>query len=79
MFQGEVDLGLGTATQIGQAVEADILERETQLEEAHAKLILPETVRDGRLVKQRQAEIAELQSALAQLYEHWEEAAELNS
>ena len=60
-------------------IEADILERETQLEEAHAKLILPETVRDGRLVKQCQAEIAELQSALAQLYEHWEEAAELNS
>ncbi len=60
-------------------IEADILEHETKLEEAHARLILPDTVRDGRLVKQCQTEIADLQAALAQLYEHWEEAAELNS
>lgn len=60
-------------------IEADILEHETRLEEAHARLILPDTVPDGRLVKQCQTEIADLQVALAELYEHWEEAAELNS
>jgi len=60
-------------------IEADILEHETQVEQLQAQLLLPETLRDGRLVKQTQGEIDRLQSELAQLYEHWEEAAELNS
>jgi ATP-binding cassette subfamily F protein 3 len=60
-------------------IEADILEHETQVEALEAKLILPETLRDGRLVKQTQADIERLRSELTQLYEHWEEAAELNS
>lgn len=60
-------------------IEADILQHEIKIEDAHARLILPETVRDGRLVKLCQAEIEQLRSSLQQLYEHWEEAAELNS
>ncbi|MBL9081979.1 MAG: ABC-F family ATP-binding cassette domain-containing protein [Planctomycetales bacterium] len=60
-------------------IEADIQEHEAKLEAAHARLILPDTVRDGRLVKQCQAEIETLQASIAQLYEHWEEAAEMNA
>lgn len=59
-------------------IEADILERETQVEEVQAKMIQPETVRDGRLVKQCQADLDRLRDELKQLYEHWEEALELN-
>jgi ATP-binding cassette subfamily F protein 3 len=59
-------------------IEADILDRETKIEEWQAKMILPETVRDGRLVKQCHTAIEELRAELAKLYEHWEEAAELN-
>jgi len=60
-------------------IEADILDHESQVEAAQAKMLLPETLRDGRLVKQLQADIERLRAELQQLYEHWEEAAELNS
>jgi len=59
-------------------IEADILEHETQVEDVQAKMILPETVRDGRLVKQCQTDLDRLRAELKQLYEHWEEALELN-
>jgi ATP-binding cassette subfamily F protein 3 len=59
-------------------IEADIQDREAKVEELQAKMILPETLRDGRLVKQIQADIEQHRAALTQLYEHWEEAAELN-
>lgn len=59
-------------------IEADIQDREAKVEELQAKMILPETLRDGRLVKQIQADIEQHRRALTQLYEHWEEAAELN-
>ena len=60
-------------------IEADILEREGQVEETEARMILPETVRDGRLVKQCQTDLDRLRDELKQLYEHWDEALELNS
>jgi ATP-binding cassette subfamily F protein 3 len=60
-------------------IEADILEHETQIEDLQARMILPDTLRDGRLVKQLQAEIDKLRGELPQLYEHWEEASELNA
>jgi ATP-binding cassette, subfamily F, member 3 len=59
-------------------IEADILEHETRIEEWQAKMSLPETVRDGRLVKECHTMIEQLKAELAKLYEHWEEAAELN-
>lgn len=59
-------------------IEADVQDRESQVEELQAKMLLPETLRDGRLVKQIQTEIEQHRAALTQLYEHWEEAAELN-
>lgn len=60
-------------------IEADILERETKVEETEAKMILPETMRDGRIVRQCQTELDRLRDELKQLYEHWDEALELNS
>ena len=59
-------------------LEAEIFLRETQLEEAHAALALPETHRDGKRVRQIKEEIAQYQAALETLYAHWEEATEMN-
>jgi len=60
-------------------IEAEIFERETKIEELHTTLALPDVLRDGRKVKSVQTEIGEQQEALRKLYEHWEEACELNA
>ena len=59
-------------------IEAEILAHETEIESLQARMIRPETLRDGRQVRQLQDEIARRQGRLSTLYEHWEEAAELN-
>ncbi|MDY0170613.1 MAG: ABC-F family ATP-binding cassette domain-containing protein [Thermoguttaceae bacterium] len=59
-------------------LEAEILQRETELERIHAELADGATHRDGELVRQLKGSIEEQKSALAALYEHWEEAVELN-
>ncbi len=59
-------------------IEAEILERETSIEELHTLLATEEVLRDGNRVKQIKAEIDQHQTALPTLYEHWEEAVELN-
>jgi ATP-binding cassette subfamily F protein 3 len=59
-------------------VEAEIHEREALVETLQQLLIQPETLRDGAKVKQFNAELEEHQLKLPQLYEHWEEAIELN-
>ncbi len=59
-------------------IEADIFAREARIGEINHLLAQGETHRDGRLVKELQAELAEQQAALSLLYEHWEEAAELS-
>ena len=59
-------------------IEADIFAREARIGEINHLLAQGETHRDGTLVKRLQAELAEQQAALALLYEHWEEAAELS-
>ncbi len=59
-------------------IEAEIFQRESRLEELQAAMNTPEVLRDGRRVKQLQSEIAEQQTLLRTLYEHWEEASELN-
>jgi hypothetical protein len=38
----------------------------------------PETYRDGRRALEVQEKLADAQTKLAQLYDHWEEAMELN-
>jgi ATP-binding cassette subfamily F protein 3 len=59
-------------------LEQEIFERESRIEQLHEALSNPAVLRDGRHVKQLQAEIQQQQDALATLYEHWEEAVELN-
>lgn len=59
-------------------IEAEILERETRLAEIHELLTQPAVLRDGEQVKNLQAEVEEQQDAIDQLYDHWEEASELN-
>ncbi len=60
------------------SLESEIFEKETRLEELQDLLIQPETQRDGEQIRQVQEEIDELEDALGLLYEHWEEATEMN-
>jgi hypothetical protein len=46
--------------------------------EIHERLALPEVLRDGAAVKQLSSELTEIEQRLPSLYEHWEEAVELN-
>ncbi len=59
-------------------LEQEIIEHESQLEQLHHELTQPHVLRDGRRVKEIQAKIDEQQQLLHRLYEHWEEASELN-
>ncbi len=59
-------------------IEAEIAERESKVESHHAALADPDVLRDGRRVKEVQASIEAEQAALRSLYEHWEEACEMN-
>ncbi len=61
-----------------EEIEADIFEHESTLEELHAALAAPETHRDADRVRQVKTDISDNQAKLETLYEHWEEATELN-
>ena len=60
-------------------IEAEIAQREARIQELHAALTDPQVLRDGPRVKEIKAELDQQQAALPPLYEHWEEAAELNA
>ncbi|MDZ7620297.1 MAG: ABC transporter ATP-binding protein, partial [Patescibacteria group bacterium] len=59
-------------------LEAEILECETDVEQLHAELANGATHRNGELVRKLMTQIDQRKAALALLYEHWEEAIELN-
>jgi ATP-binding cassette subfamily F protein 3 len=59
-------------------LEDEIFGLETSIQELQRELVQGDTQRDGDRVRQINAEIARHQEALALLYQHWEEAAELN-
>lgn len=59
-------------------IEADIFQHESRIESLHASLADVEVLRSGQRVREIQAEVATLGEALKTLYEHWEEASELN-
>jgi ATP-binding cassette subfamily F protein 3 len=59
-------------------LEAEIARRERQVAQLHAELGKEATLRDGDCVRRIRAEVAQEQEALRTLYEHWEEAMELN-
>ena len=59
-------------------LEADIARGETQVRELEALLASPDLYRDGDKVKDAMKTFEEAKAKLQQLYEHWEEAVELN-
>ncbi len=59
-------------------LEAEIFQRETRLEELYQLLASPEVYRSGQRVREVQQEIKQQKKTLARLYEHWEEAVELD-
>ena len=59
-------------------LEADIMQVESEIEQMQQKLIDPQILRDGRLVKEVQQQLSDYETKLASLYEHYEEACELN-
>jgi ATP-binding cassette subfamily F protein 3 len=59
-------------------LEADIAAAETELRELERRLAAPELYRDGDKVKATTKAFEDVKARLAQLYEHWEEAVELN-
>ncbi len=54
------------------------MQTESEIEQLQQKLIDPQILRDGRLVKEVQQQLADQETKLANLYEHYEEACELN-
>jgi hypothetical protein len=59
-------------------LEAEIAQREARIEELHLLFASEAVLRDGSKIKDLKAELAEHEMALPQLYEHWEEATEMN-
>jgi ATP-binding cassette subfamily F protein 3 len=59
-------------------LEADIAAAETSLREIEQRLASPELYRDGERVKETTRAFEEIKARLQTLYEHWEEAVELN-
>jgi ATP-binding cassette subfamily F protein 3 len=59
-------------------IEADIAAAERRLASLEAELQNPDLYRDADRVRTTLQQIEQLKAALAQLYEHWEEAVELN-
>ncbi len=60
-------------------IEREIQQREQQLQDLQATLASPEVFREGSRIRDIQAQINSTQESLKALYDHWEEAAELNS
>jgi ATP-binding cassette subfamily F protein 3 len=59
-------------------LEQEIHERESEIEHINEALIDPAVLRNGEQVRALKLELSTQQETLARLYEHWEEAAELN-
>jgi ATP-binding cassette subfamily F protein 3 len=59
-------------------LEADIAAGETWLRELEERLASPDLYRDGERVKETTRAFEETKMRLQQLYDHWEEAVELN-
>jgi hypothetical protein len=59
-------------------LEHDIQQLEARLEELRSAQVDPQILRDGQQIKAILNELAEAETKLAALLEHWEEAVELN-
>ncbi len=61
-----------------EELEADIAATEAEIKEAEAALASPELYRDATKLKETMQRFEQSKQRLQQLYEHWEEAVELN-
>lgn len=59
-------------------LERDIEQIEAKIAGLHEEMMKPENLRDGRKMKELQENLAECESQLLSVYEHYEEACELN-
>ena len=59
-------------------IEDEIFIRETHLETLGEEMLKEENLRDGAKMRELQAQIKEEEDKIKLLYEHWEEASELN-
>jgi len=59
-------------------IEADIQQCERRIEQLHHQLSDPEFLREGEQIKRATAELERCRQHLEHLYDHWEEASELN-
>jgi ATP-binding cassette, subfamily F, member 3 len=59
-------------------LERDIAQSEGKLHQLQSEMLRPEVLRDGRRMKEIQQQLGETEQHLVQLYEHYEEACELN-
>ena len=59
-------------------IEAEIFQRESRIEQLNEELGDQATFRDGGRMRDLKQQLAEQHSALKRLYEHWDEASEMN-
>ena len=59
-------------------LEDEIFIRETHIQQRQCELTEPSVLRDGERVREVKQEIQREQETIKTLYEHWEEATELN-
>jgi ATP-binding cassette subfamily F protein 3 len=59
-------------------LEADIAKTESKIAELEAALQSPDVYRDATRVRDTMTDLEKAKDALALLYQHWEEAVELN-
>jgi ATP-binding cassette subfamily F protein 3 len=59
-------------------LEREVMEQEELVAELEARLAAPEIYRDATLVKETMTDFEDAKDRLKTLYEHWEEAVELN-
>ncbi|HEY1190213.1 MAG TPA: ABC-F family ATP-binding cassette domain-containing protein [Gemmata sp.] len=59
-------------------IEADIAKTETKVADLEAALQTPDVYKDANRLRDTMADLEKSKDALAQLYQHWEEAVELN-
>ena len=72
------ELHTGDAYNLDHKIEGEIFQRESRIEQINEELADQATFREGGRVRAIRQELAEQQSALKKLYEHWEEAGEMN-
>lgn len=61
-----------------EELEKEVMEQEELVAELEARMVSPEIYRDAYLVKETMQDFEDAKDRLRVLYEHWEEAAELN-